>query len=115
FLSGVLNLITNMIFVRVGLQSLLKLRTELYAYLQALPLKYHDARRSSDSTFRVAYDSQAIQSIYSKGSFIVSSAISLAGALVLMFGLDWELTLVAMGVLPLVVLAIYAYAKRIRS
>jgi ATP-binding cassette subfamily B protein/subfamily B ATP-binding cassette protein MsbA len=115
FLAGLLNLVTNMIFVRVGLQSLLKLRTELYAYLQALPLKYHDARRSADSSFRVAYDSQAIQSIYSKGSFILSSIVTLAGILVLMLRLDWQLTLVALGITPLVVLAIYAFAKRIRS
>jgi ATP-binding cassette subfamily B protein/subfamily B ATP-binding cassette protein MsbA len=115
FLSGVLNLVTNMIFVRVGLQSLLKLRTELYAYLQALPLKYHDARRSADSSFRVAYDSQAIQSIYSKGSFIVSSVVTLAGTLVVMMRIDWTLTLVALGILPFVVLAIYYFAQRIRS
>ena len=115
FLAGILNLITNMIFVRVGLQSLLKLRTELYAYLQALPLKYHDARRSADSSFRVAYDSQAIQSIYSKGTFILSSVIMLGSTLTLMMRIDWELTLVALGIMPLVVLAIYAYSKRIRS
>jgi ATP-binding cassette subfamily B protein/subfamily B ATP-binding cassette protein MsbA len=115
FLAGLLNLVTNMIFVRVGLQSLLKLRTELYAYLQALPLKYHDARRSTDSSFRVAYDSQAIQSIYSKGSFIFSSIVTLGGTLVLMCLVDWELTLVALGIMPLVVLAIYVFAKRIRT
>jgi ATP-binding cassette subfamily B protein/subfamily B ATP-binding cassette protein MsbA len=115
FLSGLLNLITNMIFVRVGLQSLLKLRTELYAYLQALPLKYHDARRSVDSSFRVAYDSQAIQSIYSKGSFIVSSVVTLVGTLVVMMRIDWTLTLVALGILPFVVLAIYSFAKKIRN
>jgi len=115
FLASLLNMVTNLIFVRVGLQSLLKLRTELYSYLQALPLKYHDARRSTDSSFRVAYDSQAIQSIYSKGSFIFSSLVTLGGTLILMMRMDWELTLVALGVMPLVVLAIYAYAKRIRS
>jgi len=115
FLAGLLNLVTNLIFVRVGLQSLLKLRTELYAYLQALPLKYHDARRSTDSSFRVAYDSQAIQSIYSKGSFIFSSVVTLAGTLILMVRIDPELTLVALGIIPLVVLAIYVFAKRIRS
>jgi ATP-binding cassette subfamily B protein/subfamily B ATP-binding cassette protein MsbA len=115
FLAGLLNLVTNMIFVRVGLQSLLKLRTDLYAYLQALPLKYHDARRSTDSSFRVAYDSQAIQSIYSKGTFIVSSIITLVSMLWLMLRMDWELTLVALGIMPLVVLAIYVFAKRIRT
>jgi len=115
FLAGVLNLVTNLIFVRVGLQSLLKLRTELYAYLQALPLKYHDARRSADSSFRVAYDSQAIQSIYSKGTFIFSSIITLVSTLVLMVRMDWKLTMVALGIIPFVVLAIYVFAKRIRS
>jgi len=115
FLAGLMNMITNLIFVRVGLQALLKLRTELYAYLQALPLKYHDARRSTDSSFRVAYDSQAIQSIYSKGSFIFSSIVTLASTLIIMMRIDWELTLVALGVLPLVVLAIYVFAKRIRT
>ncbi len=115
FFYALLNLATNMIFVRVGLQSLLKLRTELYAYLQALPLKYHDARRSSDSSFRVAYDSQAIQSIYSKGTFIFSSVISLLSMLVVMMRLDWQLTVVALGIMPLVVVAIYFYATRIRT
>ena len=66
-LAGILNLVTNLIFVRVGLSALLKLRTDLYAYLQSLPLKFHDSRRSADSSFRVAYDSQAIQTIYNKG------------------------------------------------
>ena len=115
FLAGMLNLMTNMIFVRVGLQSLLKLRTELYAYLQALPLKYHDARRSADSSFRVAYDSQAIQSIYSKGTFIFSAIITLGSTLVIMMRMDWKLTLVALGIIPLVVAAIYYFAKRIRT
>src|SRR3954451_7654141 len=64
---GLINLLTNYLFVKIGLQALLKLRTDLYAYLQSLSLKYHDSRRSADSSFRVAYDSQSIQTIYNKG------------------------------------------------
>jgi ATP-binding cassette subfamily B protein len=115
FLMGLLSLATNMIFVRVGLQSLLKLRTDLYACLQALPLKYHDARRSTDSSFRVAYDSQAIQSIYSQGTFIFSSIVTLVSTLAAMARLDWQLTLVALATMPLVAVAIYMFATRIRS
>src|SRR5579885_862019 len=44
FLWGITNWITNYLFVKTGLQALLKLRTDLYAYLQSLSLKYHDAR-----------------------------------------------------------------------
>jgi ATP-binding cassette subfamily B protein len=115
FLANLLNMVTNLIFVRVGLQSLLKLRTDLYSYLQALPLKYHDARRSTDSSFRVAYDSQAIQSIYSKGSFIFSSVVTLVSTLIVMWQIDVAVTLVALAIMPLVVLAIYVFAKRIRT
>ena len=115
FLANLLNMVTNLIFVRVGLQSLLKLRTDLYSYLQALPLKYHDARRSTDSSFRVAYDSQAIQSIYSKGSFIFSSMVTLVSTLIVMWQIDVAVTLVALAIMPLVVLAIYVFAKRIRT
>ena len=80
--------------MKVGLQALLKLRTDLYAYLQSLSLKYHDARRSADSSFRVAYDSQAIQTIYNKGfTNIFGSVITLVGIFVIMLQLDWQLTL----------------------
>src|SRR5207247_9339044 len=67
FAWGIINWITNYLFVKIGLQALLKLRTDLYSHLQRLSLKFHDARRSADSSFRVAYDSQSIQTIYNKG------------------------------------------------
>src|SRR5438067_7129910 len=38
---GMINWITNYLFVKIGLQALLKLRTDLYSYLQSLSLKYH--------------------------------------------------------------------------
>ena len=95
---GVLNWITNYLFVKVGLQALLKLRTDLYSYLQSLSLKYHDARRSSDSSFRVAYDSQSIQTIYNKGfTNIFASVITLVGTFVVMVRIDWQLTLLSLG------------------
>jgi ABC-type multidrug transport system fused ATPase/permease subunit len=115
FLWGIINWITNYLFVKIGLQALLKLRTDLYSYLQSLSLKYHDARRSSDSSFRVAYDSQSIQTIYNKGfTNIFASVITLIGTFVIMLRLDWQLTLVSLGIVPLVVGAIYLFAHRIR-
>src|SRR5216117_2254588 len=114
-LWGIINWITNYLFVKIGLQALLKLRTDLYSYLQSLSLKFHDARRSSDSSFRVAYDSQSIQTIYNKGfTNIFGSIITLIGTFLIMLRLDWQLTLVSLGIVPLVVGAIYVFAHRIR-
>jgi ATP-binding cassette subfamily B protein/subfamily B ATP-binding cassette protein MsbA len=114
-LWGIINWITNYLFVKIGLQALLKLRTDLYSHLQRLSLKFHDARRSSDSSFRVAYDSQSIQTIYNKGfTNIFGSIITLIGTFVIMLRLDWQLTLVSLAIVPLVVGAIYLFAHRIR-
>src|SRR5262245_19200005 len=115
-LWGILNWVTNYIFVKVGLQALLGLRTELYAHLQRLSLKFHDARRSSDSSFRVAYDYQSIQTIYNKGfTNIFGSVLTLIGVFVIMLQLDWQLALLSLGVVPLLVGAIYYFARRIRA
>ncbi|PYI93959.1 MAG: ABC transporter ATP-binding protein [Verrucomicrobia bacterium] len=114
-LWGLLNLASNYLFVKVGLQALLKLRTDLYAYLQSLSLKYHDARRSSDSSFRVAYDSQSIQTIYNKGfTNIFGSVVTLIGTFCIMVRIDWQLTLLSLAIVPLIVGAIYFFAHRIR-
>ena len=115
FVWGIINWITNYLFVKIGLQALLKLRTDLYAYLQSLSLKYHDARRSADSSFRVAYDSQSIQTIYNKGfTNIFASVITLIGTFVVMIKIDWALTLLSLTIVPLIVGAIYFFARRIR-
>jgi ABC-type multidrug transport system fused ATPase/permease subunit len=115
FLWGVINWATNYILVKVGLQALLKLRTDLYSYLQSLSLKYHDVRRSSDSSFRVAYDSQSIQTIYNKGfTGIFGSVVTLIGTFAIMVRLDWQLTLLSLSIVPLIIAAIYFFAHRIR-
>ncbi|MFA7233411.1 MAG: ABC transporter ATP-binding protein [Terrimicrobiaceae bacterium] len=115
-LAGLVNMASNYLFIRVGLRALLQLRTDLYATLQSLPLKFHDSRRSADSSFRVAYDSQSIQTIYNKGfATILSSVVMLIAALVVMFRMNWPLTLTSLIILPFVVLAIRFYAERVRK
>jgi ATP-binding cassette subfamily B protein/subfamily B ATP-binding cassette protein MsbA len=114
-LWGVCNWLTNYVFVKIGLQALLKLRTEIYSHLQRLSLKFHDTRRSADSSFRVAYDSQSIQTIYNKGfTNIFSSVLTLIGTFVIMLRLDWQLGLLSLAIVPALLAAIYFFARRIR-
>ena len=114
--SGLLGLWSNFLFVRVGLQALMKLRTDLFAYLQALPLKFHDARRSSDSSFRVAYDSQSVQTIYNRGfTNIFASSITLVSIFIIMLRMDGVLTVLSMGIVPAVVWAVQFFSNRIRQ
>jgi len=113
--SGLVNLLSSTLLIKIGLKALLHLRTQLYSCLQSLPLQFHDTRRSSDSSFRVAYDSQSLQTIYNKGfATIFGAVVTLAGALSIMFRMNWPLTLVSMTVIPPLFWAIQHYGERIR-
>ncbi|HEY3902251.1 MAG TPA: ABC transporter ATP-binding protein [Chthoniobacter sp.] len=112
--AGGIGYVVNVITLRIGLHGLMRLRTALYAYLHSLPLKFHDQRRSADSSFRVAYDSQSIQAFYSKGFFIFQSVISFATTFALMWHFDPTIAFLSLLAIPLMVVAIYIYARRIR-
>jgi len=113
--AGGIGYFVNVITIRVGLHGLMRLRTELYAYLHSLPLKFHDQRRSADSSYRVAYDSQSLQAFYSKGFFIFQSVISLITTFATMWYFDWSIALLSLLVVPLMMASIYIFAKRIRD
>jgi ATP-binding cassette subfamily B protein/subfamily B ATP-binding cassette protein MsbA len=116
FVAGLVNLVSNYLLIGVGLKALLRIRTELYAYLQSLSLKFHDTRRSSDSSFRVAYDSQSLQTIYNRGfTNIFSSGIMLAATFVIMVKIDARLTMLSLAVVPVIVFLIHYYAKKVRT
>ncbi|MEI8106670.1 MAG: ABC transporter ATP-binding protein [Verrucomicrobiota bacterium] len=114
-LAGGVGYLVGITTIRVGLQVVLGLRTELYAFLHSLPLKFHDQRRSSDSSFRVAYDSQKLQTIYSNWFFLFKSVIGLVGTFGTMWAFDREIALLSLLIIPFLVLCIYIYAKRIRD
>jgi ATP-binding cassette subfamily B protein len=114
--AGIFSLWNNYILIKVGLKALLRLRTELYSYLQHLPLHFHDRRRSGDSTFRVAYDSQAIQTFFNRGfATIFGSIITLIATLVVMLKMDVTLALLSFAVTPFLWFTIYFFAQRVRK
>ena len=114
--SGLLNLWSNYLFIRVGLRALLRLRTDLYTTLHSLSLKFHDLRRSADSSFRVAFDSQSLQTFYNRGfTNIFASVVMLVSAFIIMWQMDWKLTLTSMTVIPFIFWALKHYASRIRA
>ncbi len=114
-LAGLLAFWRNYVSIEIGLKALLQLRTQLYSYLQYLPLHFHDRRRSGDSTFRVAYDSQAVQTFYNRGfDTIFGSVITLLTTFLYMFAMDPVLAGVSLLILPLLWMTIYFFSARVR-
>lgn len=114
-IQGVFHAANTYWLIKIGLEALVKLRTQIYTYLQYLPLHFHDARKSADSIFRVAYDSQAIQTFFNRGfGTIISSILTLIGTFTIMYQMHPRLAFIAMGIAPLLWLTIIFYAKQIR-
>ena len=114
-LAAWINTTSQMMFFKVGLQGLLALRKDLYAHFHSLPLKFHDAQKSGDSTARVVYDSMSLQAFYSKFIFLFQSAQNLFTYILTMWVIDVKLTVLALAVIPLMVLTFRIYAQRIRD
>ena len=114
-LAGLLGFWRNYVSIEIGLKALLQLRTQLYSYLQYLPLHFHDRRRSGDSTFRVAYDSQAIQTFFNRGfDTIFGSVVTLLTTFAYMAAMDPVLAGISLLILPLLWATIYFFSARVR-
>jgi ATP-binding cassette subfamily B protein len=113
-LAGLVSYGAVMLFLRVGFQAQWKLRTELYEALHTLPLAYHDRTRSADSSYRVAYDAQCIQTIYAKWTFLFQTLVTLSSTFWMMWKLDRELSLLALVVVPVMLVSFRMFARIIR-
>lgn len=94
----------------------LDFRTRLFERMQRLSYIYHDRKGTSDAIYRVQYDAPALKYIAIDGIVPLASAgFTLAGMLWVTFALDWQLALVALGVSPVLLLAVRHYHGRLRS
>src|SRR5262245_16330779 len=95
-----------------GERLLLDFRGRIFRHVQRLPFTYHDTRGTADTVFRINWDAAAIQWIAIHGfPPLVNAGCLLAGMVAVVAMIDWQLTLVALTVAPLI-LALTTLARR---
>ena len=115
-LLGGLTVINNFATIRIGQRMVNDLRSDLYMHLQRLSLAFHSRHQVGDLLYRVTADTYAIQTLTMNGLFpIVSALILLVGMFFIMVRLDWQLTLMALSVCPVLFLSISLMGSRISS
>ncbi len=98
-----------------GEKLVLDFRIRLFAHVQRLSLLYHDAKGTTDSTYRIQYDAVSIQNIAVNGIFpFLTAAITIASMIYVTARIDWQLALVALAVSPILFLAARTYRQRLR-
>lgn len=113
---GGITLLNNYTTIKIGQRMVNDLRRDLYSHLQRLSLAFHTRRQVGDLMYRVTADTYAIQSLTMNGVFPIATAAALLGGMFfVMVKLDWQLTLLALSVCPILFLSISLLSGRISS
>ncbi len=103
-------------FALIGSRVLAEVRLDLYQHLQTLSLTFHANNKSGDLITRIISDLGIIKGV------MINVVLPLLGSLVLLFSmfgiifwLHWQLALIALGIIPLFLMAANYLGKRIQK
>jgi ATP-binding cassette subfamily B protein/subfamily B ATP-binding cassette protein MsbA len=115
FLGG-LTMLNNYTTIKIGQRMVNDLRSDLYGHLQRLSLAFHSRSRVGDLLYRVTSDTYSIQALTMNGVFPVVTAVALlCGMFFVMIRLDWQLTLIALSICPVLAIMTSLSSKNITS
>jgi len=99
-----------------GERVMLRYRTKLFRHIQRLSLAYHDSGGPADSVYRIHNDAMAVRYLAVDALVTLSTgAVTLTGMLVVTALVDWQLSLVAIAIVPLLYVLLMVNRKRLRA
>ncbi len=115
-LSATASYIANYYTESVGQWVANDLRMRTYHHLQYLSLRYYDTHQAGMLLSTITADVLTIQNFASSATLgIVVDLITILGMLVVMFCLNWDFTLIAVGVTPLMLLLATRFKKAVKK
>ena len=113
---GVLSAGHNYLTIQVGLCGLRRVRDALLERLQFLSLRFHQSAKTGDLIYRASWDTYAFQTFFQQGLVMLgTSVLTLALMLVIMWKVNWRLTLVALALVPLVIISMRIFGREMRA
>jgi ATP-binding cassette subfamily B protein/subfamily B ATP-binding cassette protein MsbA len=111
---GAITVLSNYATISIGQRMVRDLRSDLYAHLHRLSMAFHSRAQAGDLLYRVTADTFALQALTMNCVFPATAALILLGGMAaIMLQLDWQLTLLALAVCPLLLLTIGRLNRRI--
>ena len=100
----------------IGQWVLHDMRLTLYSHIQRLSLSYHDHKQTGDLISRATSDLDSIQSFIASGLLgALINTITLFGMVGVMFYINWQFTLIALSIAPVLFAVVYSYTRRIKK
>ncbi len=103
-------------FIKSGESALNRLRKDLFTHILALPMGYFQEQRSGSLSNRVSADLSLVRdTLLTTVPQLVRQTVILIGGLIFIFIASWKLSLIMLGCIPLVVLLIAFFGKKVRN
>jgi ABC-type multidrug transport system fused ATPase/permease subunit len=100
----------------VGQKVIAAIRLQLYSHIQRLSHSFHDEKNSGDLLERLTGDVRTMRVFLVNASVDISGRVLIvAGTLVIMFLMDWQLSLVAVVTLPVLAVVMRHFTKVIKG
>lgn len=115
-LRAVASYLMTVTFALAGNRLLTRVRADLYAHLQQLPMAFHDKARTGDLVTRVTSDVGRLKEVAVTAALpLLGNTVTLVGMVAVVAFIDWQLALVMLLVFPLFFVFSIRLSRRINT
>lgn len=115
-IENIIGFITWLLSIFTGEKLVLNFRTLLFNHIQRLSLAYHDRKGSSDSLYRIQWDTMSIRNLLLvQLTGLISSSITLIAMIAVMFFINWQFAIIALFLIPPLVILTKLSTKRLKK
>ena len=114
-LQAVFSFIQHITLAYTGEHAMADIRISIFTHLQSLPLSFYADRRTGELVSRLTNDVSLLQQALTVNlATLMGMVITVIGAAVLLFWLDWRLTMLIMFAVPVITLTMVWLGNRVR-
>ena len=112
-ISAVFSYIQSWVMASISQKITYKFRRDISEKIERLPLRFFDRHENGDIVSHITNDVETIsQNLNQSMTQIVTSVVTIVGILVMMISISWQMTLIAVLVLPTSMILITVIVKR---
>lgn len=101
---------------RIGYQMVYALRRELFTHIQRLSLSFHSRARSGELLTKITGDTNALRELFAESTLaFLSHILTVIGMFVIMFAMNWKLSLIVLTTLPILFYALFHLYGKIKA
>jgi len=114
-LRGGLQFIRSYMAHVAGWNVVADIRSEIYTHLQRLSLRFYEDKQTGQLMSRAVNDSDLLERLIAHAvPDVIVNVLMLIGVTLVLFNLNWQLTLLSMIPIPMIVVAMRGFAKYVR-